>query len=235
MRHVDEISKRMSAVEILTSLKRSRKYAELESIFNLPTSVLCRYITRRVLPSLDRAESIIRLFKDRFLIEEINRRITIHDGFAKMVDILYDTQLLKLMAAVVRDEFSDVEVTKVLTIEVNGVPIATQIANEFGAAALFVKKTKSIGVTTFIEEKLIRDSARIESLYLPRYSIKPSDKVLLVDDIIRSGRTQLSLAEIVAQSSAKVVGVFAVLSHKQGRVNVEKALKCPVKPLIELR
>ncbi len=232
---MDEIAKRLSAIEILSSLKRSRKYAELEEIFSLPTSVLCRYVTRRVLPSIDRAEHIIRLFKERFLIEEVTQRITIHDGFTKMVDILYDTQLLKLIAAVVRDEFSDVDVTKVLTIEVNGVPIATQIANEFGAAALFVKRTKSIGVTDFIEEKLIRDSAQIESLYLPRYSIKPSDKVLLVDDIIRSGRTQLSLAEIVSHGSARVVGVFAVLSHKQGRVNVEQTLKCPVKSLIELR
>ncbi len=232
---MDEIAKRLSAIEILSTLKRSRKYAELETIFGLPTSVLCRYITRRVLPSLERAESIIQLFKERFLIEEVNRRISIHDGFAKMVDILYDTQLLKLIAAVVRDDFVDIDATKVLTIEVNGVPIATQIANEFGAAALFAKKTKSIGVTAFIEEKLIRDSAHIESLYLPRYSIKPSDKVLLVDDIIRSGRTQLCLAEIVSRGNARVVGVFSILSHKQGRVNVEKALKCPVKSLFELR
>jgi adenine phosphoribosyltransferase len=232
---VDEIAKRLSAIEILTVLKRKRKYAELETLFNLPTSVLCRYITRRVLPSLSRAESIIRLFKERFLIEEINKRITIHDGFTKMVDILYDTQLLKLIAAVVCDEFSNADVTKVLTIEVNGVPIAIQVANEFGAAALFVKKIKSIGVTAFIEEKLIRESARVESLYLPKSSIKPSDKVLLVDDVIRSGKTQLSLAKIAFKGGASIAGVFSILSHRKGRINVEQTLKCPVKSLIELR
>jgi adenine/guanine phosphoribosyltransferase-like PRPP-binding protein len=232
---VTEIEKRLSAIEILSSLKRSRKYSELESIFSLPTSVLCRYVTRRVLPSLDRAEHIIQLFKERFLIEEVNRRITIHDGFAKMVDILYDTQLLKLIAAVVSDEYSGTDVTKVLTIEVNGVPMAIQVANEFGAAALIVKKTKSIGVSAFIEEKLIRESARVESLYLPKYSIKPSDKVLLVDDVIRSGKTQLSLARIASSGGASIVGVFSILAHRKGRINVEQILKCPVKSLIELR
>ncbi len=235
MRHVNDIEKRLSAIEILSALKRSRRYSELESIFGLPTSVLCRYITRRVLPSLDRAERIIRLFKERFLIEEVNQRITIHDGFAKMVDILYDTQLLKLIAAVVSDEYTGTDITKVLTIEVNGVPMAVQVANEFGAAALIVKKTKSIGVSAFIEEKLIRESAQVESLYLPKYSIKPSDKVFLVDDVIRSGKTQLSLAKIVSSGGASVVGVFSILSHRKGRVNVENILKCPVKSLIELR
>ena len=67
------------------------------------------------------------------------------------------------------------------------------------------------------------------SLYVPRNALKRGDCVLIVDDVLDAGETQMALARIVQKAKAEVTGIYALIGlNTDWKTKMEQALHCPV-------
>ena len=84
----------------------------------------------------------MKILKERILKEGV-----VKPGNVLKVDSFLnhqiDIQLINQIGKEFKRRFSDVPVTKVLTIESSGIAIAYAVANEFGVPLVFAKKTES--------------------------------------------------------------------------------------------
>lgn len=109
--------------------------------------------------------------------------------------------------------FQDEKITKVLTIETSGIPVACFAAICFGVPVLFAKKhqTKNLSddcysteITSFTHGNTYQ--ARIEKKYL-----NSDDVVLIIDDFLANGCALEGLMDLVRQAGAKCVGCGIVI------------------------
>jgi adenine/guanine phosphoribosyltransferase-like PRPP-binding protein len=213
MNMAESMKVRIRSVEYLKMLKKDRTYAELSRMFDLPATVLNRYIMGKVLPNEDRAKEFIAQFKKIYSVqEEIKKRIQCDkEGYFDNSAILYDTLLLKEIAEHVAERFPTTE--KVLTSETDGLPVAYAIALRLGVDAVYARKNKEVGITDYIEETYIPSSSgKLMSLYVPEGVIHKREKILIADDILRSGETQRALIKLAERSEASICGIFVIIS-----------------------
>ncbi len=109
--------------------------------------------------------------------------------------------------------FKDEKITKVLTIETSGIPVACFAAIHFGVPVLFAKKhqTKNLSDDCYSTEIMSFThgnsyQARIEKKYLT-----DQDTVLIVDDFLANGCALEGLLQLVEQAGAKCVGCGIVI------------------------
>lgn len=231
---LEEVKLRLRAVECLRTLKGVYTYKFLSRITGLSASVLSRYVRGHVLPSLDRSKALIAALKKSYLVEAIRRKVSVANGVLDVSELLSDPTLLGLVAKVAVSEFSFASsISVVLTKETDGVPLATLVASELGARLAIAKKGRELGVQGFLEAKQVFPSGVYTYIYLPRSGLKRRDRVLIVDDIIRSGSTVSALAELCTKARATVVGAFAIFSLGRPLSELTERFNFPVKVLVE--
>ena len=109
--------------------------------------------------------------------------------------------------------FQDDKITKVLTIETSGIPIACFTAVCFGVPVLFAKKnqTKNLSddcyctqITSFTHGNTYQ--ARVEKQFLNQ-----EDHVLIIDDFLANGCALEGLLDILDQAGASCAGCGIVI------------------------
>ncbi len=202
-------------INLLALLKRKYKYKELSEITGLPPSVLSRYARGRMLPSDERVEEILNSLTKRIRFEDlVKERIrATKNGYYDVTSLIWDAAFLRLIAVMVSENFSKYGVTKVLTAAADGVPIACLVGEELGADLIVAKETKEVGLEDFVEDSYSPvDVAIVKTFYIPRRAMRRNDRILVVDDVVRSGRTMASLVRLAERAGAKVIGLFAIMS-----------------------
>ncbi len=236
MKKLDSAKVKILSIEILRFLKDKYKYRELETIFNLPSPVLNRYIQGNVLPSEERAEEIIKIFEERLLRDFVMKNIIV-TGKEKIFDhseLLSNIKLLEIIAKIVFNKFIDLKPTKILTKETSGIPFATLVAREFSVPLLIAKERKEIGIKEFIEGKRVFPEGTYRYVYLPKKLISKNDRILIVDDSTRTGGTFLALSEICNKANTQLVGACFIIAIKETLRNLKKKFKIPFYALITL-
>ncbi|PCN50012.1 adenine phosphoribosyltransferase [Candidatus Geothermarchaeota archaeon ex4572_27] len=216
MRRKEENLKfRLMVVEKLRLLKKTYSYNELAKRLGKPETVLCRYVKGDVLPgeetarelweALSKLEGFSEILKSRLKLDEY--------GYADTTSLIYDPHLLMQASIEASMRFAGKRLTKVLTAAVNGVPLATSIALYLEIPLVVAKRTKDAGVKEFIEETYPTESpAMLSTLYIPKDALTPKDDVLIVDDLIRTGRTVQALINLTRKAKANPVGVFVLVA-----------------------
>lgn len=234
---IDVLKLRLNAVEVLGLLKKKYDYKTLSEMLDLPPSVLSRYVKGRVLPNRSRSERIISLFSEKMLADMIRSKIIkTEEGFYDLYEVVKDIRLQKLIGKVAFNEFSHVPVNKLLTVAADGIPVAVEIANEFNVELIIAKQRRDLSVRDCLEEKIIRTPPIIEYLYIPRRAIKRGENVLIVDDLIRSGKTAVTLAKLTERAGGNIVGVFsiAMIEGMAEKLREELGMTCQVKSIVTL-
>jgi len=213
--HAEDLKFRLATVELLRTAKKYYTYRELAAKTDLPVTVLSRYAKGHVLPNLERARKLWdALSKMVGLENEFKRRLKFNsDGYFDNTLIVGDIILLRQAANYAIARFAGKRITKVLTAAVDGIPLATMVANALGVNLVVAKTTKEVGVPSFLEETyVLSDSGYTLTLYIPRDSIKKRDSILIVDDIIKSGDTQSALLNLAYKAKSEVAGIFAMIA-----------------------
>jgi purine operon repressor len=234
---IDVLKLRLNAIEVLGLLKKKYDYKTLSEMLDLPPSVLSRYVKGRVLPNRSRSERIISLFSEKVLADMIRSKIIkTEEGFYDLYEVVKDIRLQKLIGKVAFNEFSYVPVNKLLTVAADGIPVAVEIANEFNVELIIAKQRRDLSVRDCLEEKIIRTPPIIEYLYIPRRAIKRGENVLIVDDLIRSGKTAVTLAKLTERAGGNIVGVFsiAMIEGMAEKLREELGMTCQVKSIVTL-
>lgn len=237
--HAEDLKLRLMTIELLRTAKKQYTYRELSSKTGLPVTVLSRYAKGHVLPNTERARLLWRtLSKMVGLHVELRRRIVFNkEGYFDNTNIIGDFNLLRQAAHHALATFAGKRVTKVLTAAVDGIPLATMVANSLGVNLVIAKRNKEVGVPAFLEETyVLRDSGITITLYLPKDAIKRRDSILIVDDMIKTGETQAALVNLVHKARAEISGVYALIAvgnEWQKKISLPRG--CPVEVVTKLR
>ena len=237
MSRVAEVKTRISSVELLATLKKTYSYKELSGILDLSAPILSRYVRGHVLPSGSRSEKFIATFREKLLRKMIQEQVRVtRDGSYDMSAVVSNVGLLRQIAKVVYSEFGLIPVDRVLTMEVDGIPLAAEVAGEFNVSLAVARAERDLGVEEFLEQKVVYSPSSVKYLYLPKNAVKKGERMLIVDDMVRSGTTIEALAKIADKARARVVGVFAIASVDQAmsKLRSRLGLTCPIESLVTL-
>jgi adenine phosphoribosyltransferase len=237
MSRVADVKTRISSVELLATLKKSYSYRELSAVLGLSAPFLSRYVRGHVLPSAARSERFIATFREKLLRKMIMDSVKVtQDGSYDISAVVSNVGLLRQIAKVVYSEFNLVSVDRVVTMEVDGVPLAAEVAGEFNVHLAVVRSERDLGVDEFVEQKVVYSPSSVKYLYLPKAAIKKGERILVVDDMVRSGTTIEALKGLADKAKAKIVGVFAITSVDQSMAKLKSrlGLTCPIESLVVL-
>jgi adenine phosphoribosyltransferase len=232
--HAEELKLRLMTIELLRTAKYKKNitYRELSAKTGLPVTVLSRYAKGHVLPNAARAKQLWKVLSKFVSLEnEIRSRIKFdEDGYFDNTDIIGDFHILQQAANHALANFAGKRVTKVFTAAVDGIPLATMVANALGVNLVIAKRSKEVGVKEFLEETFVlRDSGVTMTLYVPKDAIKKKDSVLIVDDMIKTGETQAALVNLVRKAKAEISGVFALIAiGDEWKKKLKLPEDCPV-------
>ncbi len=213
--HAEDLKLRLMTIELLRTAKRQHTYRELSAKTGLPVTVLSRYAKGHVLPNVARAHHLWKTLRKMVGLEvELHRKISFNsDGYFDNTEIISDFNILRQAAHHALATFAGKRVTKVLTAAVDGIPLATMVANQLGINLVIAKWNKEVGVPAFLEETyVLRDSGVTMTLYIPKNAIKRRDSVLIVDDMIKTGETQNALINLVRKAKAELSGIFTLIA-----------------------
>jgi adenine phosphoribosyltransferase len=232
--HAEDLKLRLMTIELLRTAKYKRNitYRELASKTGLPVTVLSRYAKGHVLPNTSRAKQLWKVLTKLVGLEtELRSRIKFdEDGYFDNTEIVGDYNILQQAANHALANFAGKRVTKALSAAVDGIPLATMVANALGVNLVVAKRNKEVGVKAFLEETyVLRGSGVTMTLYIPKDAIKKRDSVLVVDDMIKTGETQAALVSLVRKAKAEMSGLFSLIAVGDEWKRVLKLSgECPV-------
>lgn len=237
--HAEDLKLRLMTIELLRTAKKQYTYRKLSEKTGLPITVLSRYAKGHVLPNVARARQLWRTLNKMVGLEvELHRLIEFNrDGYFDNTKIIGDYNILRQAAHFALATFAGKRVTKVLTAAVDGIPLATMVASNMGINLVIAKRGKEVGVPAFIEETyVLSDSGVTDTLYVPRDIIRKRDSVLIVDDTIKTGETQMALVNLVRKAKAETSGIFSLIAVGENwRKRLILPQGCPVEVVIQIK
>jgi len=168
----------------------------------------------------------MEILKERILKEAS----VINAGVLKLDSLLnhsVDPQLTMEMGKEFASRFAGEPITKVITVESSGIPVAFATALQLGVPLVFARRKKTlIGESdAYCERVPSFTKGIVTDLIVSRHLLSENDTVLFIDDIIANGDAARGLIKIIEQSGAKLNGIGIV---------IEKSFQAGGKALREL-
>lgn len=237
--HAEELKLRLMTIELLQTAKKRYTYRELSAKTNLPVTVLSRYAKGHVLPNAERARQLWGILKKLVgLSIELRKRIQFNsEGYFNNTWIIGDFNILRQAAHHALATFAGKRVTKILTAAVDGIPLATMVADSLGVNLVIAKWNKEVGVPAFYEETyVLRGSGVTRTLYLPKEALKRRDSVLIVDDMVKSGETQAALINLVRKARAEISGAYYLIAvGDEWKEKLKLPKGCPIEIVTRIK
>ena len=148
-----------------------------------------------------------------FLEEKILKVGEIRPGNILRIDSFLnhqiDIEVMRQIAHEFQRRFADVEVTKILTIEASGIAIATMLGHYFDVPVVFAKKGNTLNSSDdkYISHAYSFTHKQENRVFVSKPYIKPTDKLLIVDDFLAEGEAMHALIDIAHQAGATVSGI----------------------------
>ncbi|GMK38096.1 xanthine phosphoribosyltransferase [Paenibacillus sp. CCS19] len=122
--------------------------------------------------------------------------------------------------------YAESQITKVITVESSGIPVAFATAHELGVPLVFARRKKTLinDPDAYVERVPSFTKGIVTDLLVSRSMLSETDRVLFIDDIIANGDAARGLVKIVERSGAKLAGIGIV---------VEKSFQAGAKALRE--
>ena len=153
----------------------------------------------------------------QLLKERILKDGTVKPGNILKVDSFLNHQMdipfINELGKEFKRRFSDVPITKILTIDASGIGIACIAAQYFNVPVVFAKKAQSLNLdgdmyTTKVESYTHK---KVYDVILSKKFLSAEDHVLIIDDFLANGCALLGLIEIVQSAGATLEGAGIVI------------------------
>ena len=129
------------------------------------------------------------------------------------------------------------QISRVLTAEVSGIPVALEVAGQFDAKLIYARKSQSrlMTGTYYVAETISRTRGTATDLMVDRRFLGPDDQVLIIDDFLATGSTLSALARLVGESGASLHAIGCVIEKPaEGGREVLLDLHVPVVTLAKI-
>ncbi|MWC29325.1 xanthine phosphoribosyltransferase [Paenibacillus sp. MMS18-CY102] len=122
--------------------------------------------------------------------------------------------------------FVEAGITKVITVESSGIPVAFATAHELGVPLVFARRKKTLiaDPDAYVERVPSFTKGIVTDLLVSRQLLSETDRLLFIDDIIANGDAARGLVKIIERSGAELAGIGIV---------VEKSFQAGAKALRE--
>lgn len=124
-----------------------------------------------------------------------------------------DAEFIMEMGEEIARLFKECGVTKILTVETSGIPVAFAAAYKLNVPMVFAKKHKTGNVSGAVYSTVVHSYTHgvdytivVESKFL-----NSEDRVLIVDDFLANGKAIEGLIDIISQAGAKTVGASCAI------------------------
>jgi adenine phosphoribosyltransferase len=208
---------RLTAIDLLRLAKQKMTYRELAKLISSQPTLVARHVKARMLPSYGYCVRILKTLDPIAGLKASLVSLPFENGLADTSRLLSEPALLRLAAADCIMRFAGYRVTRILTVSCNSVPLATAISMMLMVPVATAKTHMDAGTGgDFLEVAKGVVGERLEVLYLPKEALKRRDSVLIVLDVVRSGRTAGALVDLVEHAEAEVAGVYCLIGFREG-------------------
>ena len=120
-----------------------------------------------------------------------------------------DADFMMQMGREFAAKFGDTCVSKILTIESSGIPLAFAAGAALHVPVLFAKKHLSSNVNGMLYQTLVHSYTHGSdyTVVVEREYLHPDDRVLIIDDFLANGNAIEGMLDLIAQAGAEAVGV----------------------------
>jgi adenine phosphoribosyltransferase len=206
------IKYRLLVAEALRLAKRFFSYRELSRITGIPEGMLSRYVSGQVIPSLEQAERIWsaleRALDPRRIVADRIREL---GGLVDLTPVLTDPLHLRLISIYFYNRLSGLNITRILVPETSGITLATALSLVFDVPLVIARRSKDNPYEEYVEGVYVEPPSNYIVFYVPRNTMTRGDRILIVDDIVQTGRTLSALKKIVEHVGAKITAVAALV------------------------
>lgn len=207
-----ELRLRLEAVELLRLLRRWWSLRELEEITGVPRGALSHYVSGSRVPSTGQARAIVERVLERLPPGRLlGERIRGAKGMVDTQELVLDPLVLRLASLWASHRYRG-RAGKVLAAETAGVPLATAIALGLGADLVLARRSRENPYRGYIRGEAGEPPFSVKVFYAPEGSLQRGDRVLLVDDLARTGATLEALAKIVIRAGAEPVAAVVLIA-----------------------
>ena len=158
-----------------------------------------------------------------FLEKRILAEGVIKEGNILKVDSFLNHQIdidvMRGIAEELQCRFAKKYFNKILTIEASGIAIATLLGHLCHVPVVFAKKSETANSTDdkYVSQAYSFTHKRVNSVFISRPYLRPTDGVLIVDDFSADGEAAHALIDLVNQAGGKVEGIgIAIEKGQQG-------------------
>ncbi len=151
------------------------------------------------------------------LKERIRKDGRVKDGHIIKVDGFLNHQIdIRLLDKIGQEFgrlFNGQKITKVITIEASGIAIACVTAMFFDVPIVFAKKSESKNIDGDVYRATVTSYTRGRdyTVILEKRFLTSDDRILIIDDILATGKAQRCLLDISGQAGAEVAGIGVVI------------------------
>ena len=134
------------------------------------------------------------------------------DGHADLSRVFGSANVLRVAGAALAAPFGDAAATVVVSPEARGFVLGALVARELGTGLVLVRKRGSHHPGASIQVRAAPDwRGRELLLRLHPDALRPTDRVLVVDDWIETGSQATAIQRLITRCGAQVVGVAALV------------------------
>jgi adenine phosphoribosyltransferase len=204
------------------TLEELRSYLHVHGV-EVSVANLSRYINGKALPKSKLKDELLRVItSDNALALSVEDLIDNHIYIwtdeqgnigVNNTYLLNDSKTLKaILFLAIHKGIIPRDVDKVITAEVDGIPVAMTLAHLLNIDCVYARRKKPLGTTNFIAEDIKSTSlGRVETIYFPEKFIRTRERVMIVDDVIRTGATQRALVDLVRQSGGIAIKIMSLI------------------------
>ncbi len=177
-------------------------YDELERLTGVPRSSLSQYVSGQRLPSHGQAMAILEgLLAGSSAAEVLLSRLRGLASMADLGDAVLDPLVLRYASLWAAHRYRG-RVDVVLSAETYGVPLATAVALALDARLVVARREPGSPGRPYIRGTGGTPPFGVKTLYVPRDMLPEASRVLLVDDLARTGATLEALARAALEAGA---------------------------------
>jgi len=137
-------------------------------------------------------------------------------GFVYMLDILSNPTMVKRMGEILAMQFYKTRPNYVVTIETKGIPVAMMVAHSLNVPLVIARRDARITDGSVVSINYVSGSSRrIQTMSLPKRSIREGSSALIIDDFMKGGGSVKGIMDMMREFSVQVVGVGVVMSTAQ--------------------
>jgi adenine phosphoribosyltransferase len=148
--------------------------------------------------------------------------------FRDITPLLLSPPAFRLAVHELSEPFRSDGITKVVAVESRGFVLGAPVALALGAGLVLVRKPSKLPAATRRVEYQLEYGTDVLEVHAD--ALRPSDRVLIVDDVLATGGTAAATASLVEQAGSQLVGIGMLIELAElggrARVGTQRRMHC---------